>query len=94
MVAENKAGAHQICVTSGGAGRFNDQTNDSLGHLLDCDHRIQATDFLKNGVCSSTSAGYAGDWKHWEKFDANNGSTDIYLRSIEGNDSAKATVWT
>lgn len=72
----------------------NRQELHSLGPLLDSSHRTQAVEFLKTGVCQSTSAGYASDWKQWEKFHRSNGSSDLYLRSIEGNDAAKATVWT
>jgi hypothetical protein len=72
----------------------NNADRPSLGPLMDSSHRIQAIEFLQTGVCQSTSAGYTSDWKQWEKFHRFNGSTDLYLQSIEGNDAAKATIWT
>jgi hypothetical protein len=56
--------------------------------------KLQATRFLAAGVASSTAAHYLPDWARWVEFHRVNGSEDLYLHSIRGQDMARAQVWT
>lgn len=72
-----------------------EENKKSLGSLLSSTSISRASHFIRaKGVASSTGEAYVRAWQHWSEFHVASRSTDLFLESVENNDTAKSIVWT
>jgi hypothetical protein len=66
---------------------------EGLGSLISASAKERVSGFLRTSVATSTAEQYRPDWELWLAFHLSNGSNDPYLKTIEGDDTARAVVW-